>query len=106
MGYQRIVGELNGLGRTVSATTVKKIIARLGSARSARDPHSLGELSCGRRQKSMLAVAFFTVETITLQRLYVLFFIELESRRVHLAGSARISVYLTGLSGPVVRLAA
>ena len=34
----------------------------------------------------MLAVDFFTVETISLQRLYVLFFIELGSRRVHLAG--------------------
>jgi putative transposase len=34
----------------------------------------------------MLAVDFFTVETIWLQRLYVLFFIELDSRRVHLAG--------------------
>ena len=34
----------------------------------------------------MLAVDFFTVETIALQRLYVLFFIELGSRRVHLAG--------------------
>jgi putative transposase len=34
----------------------------------------------------MLAVDFFTVETMWLQRLYVLFFIELGSRRVHLAG--------------------
>jgi hypothetical protein len=34
----------------------------------------------------MLAVDFFTVETIALQRLYVLFFIELGSRRVHPAG--------------------
>jgi hypothetical protein len=34
----------------------------------------------------MLAVDFFTVETISLQRLYVLFFIELGSRRVHFAG--------------------
>jgi hypothetical protein len=34
----------------------------------------------------MIAVDFFTVETIFLQRLYVLFFIELESRRVHFAG--------------------
>src|SRR5260221_463363 len=34
----------------------------------------------------MLACDFFTVETIGLQTLYVLFFIELGSRRVHLAG--------------------
>jgi transposase InsO family protein len=34
----------------------------------------------------MLAVDFFTVETISVQRLYALFFIELASRRVHLAG--------------------
>jgi putative transposase len=34
----------------------------------------------------MLACDFFTVETISLRRIYVLFFIELESRRVHLAG--------------------
>ena len=33
----------------------------------------------------MLAVDFFTVETIALKRLYVLFFIELGSRRAHLA---------------------
>ena len=34
----------------------------------------------------MLACDFFTVETISLRRFYVLSFIELESRRVHLAG--------------------
>jgi putative transposase len=34
----------------------------------------------------LLAVDFFNVETIWLQRVYVLFFIELGSRRVHLAG--------------------
>jgi putative transposase len=37
--------------------------------------------------RSVLAVDFFTVETVSLRRLYVLFFIELGSRRVHLAGS-------------------
>jgi putative transposase len=37
-------------------------------------------------RQSLLAVDFFTVETIWLQRLYILFFIELGSRRVHLAG--------------------
>jgi putative transposase len=32
----------------------------------------------------MLACDFFTVETLSLRRFYVLFFIELDSRRVHL----------------------
>ena len=35
--------------------------------------------------KGLIAVDFFTVETMWLERLYVLFFIELGSRRVHLA---------------------
>jgi putative transposase len=85
-GYQRIVGEVNGLGLTVSATTVKKILrqAGLGPAGSRSGPSWGAFLRA--QAKSMLAVDFFTVETITLQRLYVLFFIELDSRRVHLAG--------------------
>lgn len=40
--------------------------------------------SCGRRHRA-LAVDFFTVETVWLQHLCLLFFIELGSRRVHLA---------------------
>jgi putative transposase len=35
---------------------------------------------------TMLARDFFTVETLSLRRFYVLFFIELQTRRVHLAG--------------------
>jgi putative transposase len=85
-GYQRIVGELRGLGIEVSATTVRKLLrqARLGPA---GERSGLSWRAFLRAQaSSMIAVDFFTVETISLQRLYVLFFIELGSRRVHLAG--------------------
>jgi hypothetical protein len=54
---------------------------------SASDSRSWREFLRGQAH-SIVAVDFFTVETIRLQRLYVLFFIELGSRRVHLAGCA------------------
>src|SRR5882672_10970235 len=85
-GYQRIVGELKGLGMAVSATTVRTWLraAGLGPA-GTRGGMKWGEF-VRTHQRSMLAVDFFTVETIWLQRLYVLFVIELGSRRVHVAG--------------------
>ncbi len=45
-----------------------------------------GPSSFSAKAKSVLAADFFTVETLWLRRLYVLFFIELSSRRVYLAG--------------------
>ncbi len=85
-GYQRIVGEMKGLGIAVSATTVRTWLRSggLGPAGTRRGT-TWREFVRAHRQ-SLLAVDFFTVETIWLQRLYVLFFIELGSRRVHLAG--------------------
>jgi putative transposase len=85
-GYERLVGELKGLGRTVSATTVRTWLraAGLGPAGTRGGPTWREFVRAHRR--SMLAVDFFTVETMWLQRLYVLFFIELGSRRVHIAG--------------------
>ena len=85
-GYQRIVGELKGLGMAVSATTVRTWLraAGLGPA-GTRGGMKWGEFVRTHR-RSLLAVDFFTVETIWLQRLYVLFVIELGSRRVHVAG--------------------
>jgi len=85
-GYQRIAGEINGLGLRVSATTVKKIL-RQAVIGPAGERGGLAWRAFLRQQaQSMLAVDFFTVETISLRRLYVLFFIELASRRFHFAG--------------------
>jgi putative transposase len=85
-GYQRIVGELHGLGHTVSASLVRNLLrhADLGPA-GERGGLSWREFLRAQAQ-SMLAVDFFSVETVSLRRLYVLFYIELGSRRVHLAG--------------------
>src|SRR5262249_8010219 len=85
-GYLRIVGELKGLGVVVSASTVKRVLRdeRVGPAGKRPGP-SWREFLRAQAQ-SAIAVDFFTVDTVWLQRLYVLFFIEIASRRVHLAG--------------------
>jgi putative transposase len=85
-GYPRIAGELLKLGLRVSPSTVRRILLAncLGPAPKRSGPSWQQFLR--QQAASMLACDFFTVETISLRRFYVLFFIELESRRVHLAG--------------------
>ena len=85
-GYQRIVGELKGLGIRVSATTVRTWLRATGLGPSGTRRGVTWCEFVRTHRHSLLAVDFFTVETLWLQRLYVLFFIELGSRRVHLAG--------------------
>ncbi len=85
-GYQRIAGELHGLGVRVSPTSVRRILAAAGlGPAGARDGLSWREFIRSQAQ-SMIACDFLTVDTISLRRIYVLFFIELSSRRAHLAG--------------------
>jgi putative transposase len=85
-GYPRIAGELLKLGLRVSPSTIRRILLanRLRPAPRRSGPSWREFLR--QQAASMLACDFFTVETISLRRFYVLFFIELESRRVHLAG--------------------
>jgi hypothetical protein len=86
-GYRRIVGELAGLGVSVSATSVRKLLveADLGPA-GQRGGLSWREF-IRHQAESMIACDFFTVDTISLRRIYVLFFVEISTRRVHLAGT-------------------
>jgi putative transposase len=70
----------------VSATTVRKILREAGIGPAGERLGLTWRAFLRAQAQSMLAVDFFTVETIALQRLYVLFFIELGSRRVHCAG--------------------
>jgi hypothetical protein len=85
-GYQRIVGELAGIGVNVSATTVRKILRQAGVSPAGERAGLCWRAFLRVNAHSIVACDFFTVETLWLRRLYVLFFIELASRRVHLVG--------------------
>ena len=85
-GYQRITGELIKLGFCLSPSTVRRLLASAGLEPAPRRTEMSWPVFLRQQAASMLACDFFTVETVALRRLYVLFFIELGSRRVHLAG--------------------
>jgi len=87
-GYRRIQGELLGLGIRLSATSIATILRRSGLPPAPRRGPTWRQFL--RSQASgILACDFFTIETILLKTYYVLFFIELKTRRVHLAGVTR-----------------
>jgi len=81
-GYKRIVGELKGLGIPVSATSVRKVLLEAGLQPAPQRTHSSWRAFLRVQASSMLACDFLTVETAFLQRIYVLFFISLATRRI------------------------
>ena len=86
-GYQRIAGELNKLGLAVSPSTVRRLLANAGLGPAPRRSGPTWREFLRARAASVVACDFFTVETALLRRYYVLFFIDLRTRRVHLAGT-------------------
>jgi transposase InsO family protein len=84
-GYRRIQGELRKLDVRLSATAIRSLLLRhrLAPAPRRTGPSWKEFLAC--QAAGILACDFFIVETVRLRTLYVLFFIELSSRRVHLA---------------------
>jgi putative transposase len=68
-GYQRIKGELQQLGVRVSATAISITLRRQGLDPAPGERPRLGGRSCA----GIVACDFFTVDTVWLRRLYVLF---------------------------------
>jgi len=85
-GYRRIQGELLKLGLRCSHESVRAVLRRHGLPPAPKRGRSTWRQFLRRQAQQILATDFFTVETVWLQTLYVLFFIEIGNRRVHFAG--------------------
>lgn len=92
-GYDRIVGALANLGHQVSDQTVKNILRRHGIAPAPkRSQITTWKDFLASHMNVLAGCDFFTVEVLSWRGLvtyYVLFFLQLESRRVHIAGITR-----------------
>jgi transposase InsO family protein len=74
------------LGLRVSATAIRTLLGCHGLGPAPRRGGVSWPVFLRQQAASILACDFFTVETVWLKTLYVFFFIELGSRRVHLGG--------------------
>ncbi len=93
-GYRRIHGELARLGVKIAPSTVWLLLTRAGIDPAPRRAGPTWRQFLSTQAEGIVACDFFHVDTVLLQRLYVLFVIELATRRVHVLG---ITANPTGL---------
>jgi len=85
-GYRRIQGELIKLGVRLATSTIARILADHGLGPGPRRAGPTWRGFLRTQACHIVATDFFTVDTITFARLYVLFFIELDRPRVWITG--------------------
>src|SRR5712691_4377351 len=85
-GYRRVQGEVVGLGIKLGASTVWSILRDAGIEPAPKRLEQSWAEFLRAQAGSILECDFLTVDTLFFKRFYVLFFIELATRRVRIAG--------------------
>jgi transposase InsO family protein len=85
-GHRRIQGELARLGYAIAASTVWEILHAAGIDPAPRRAGPTWRQFLTAQAHAIIACDFLVVETVLLQRLYVLVFVEHGTRRLHVAG--------------------